>query len=178
MTATALVGYVASCICEAESAIAANARSLQGLAARVGLDVDDLKQIGHVAALECSSRFDPSKGVKFATFARHRIRGAMFDAIDKARTPPGEQTGELVAPVDTGEETPLRACLRCRVVRPATAAWFIVKKASRDGLGSTCRGCHRAQALHGYYQKRVKHYQQRIAELREKLRALAPRARR
>jgi RNA polymerase sigma factor for flagellar operon FliA len=42
-------------------------------------DIEDLEQAGLEALVKSSRRFDPSRGVSFATFASHRIRGAMLD---------------------------------------------------------------------------------------------------
>ncbi|MBU1429473.1 sigma-70 family RNA polymerase sigma factor [Myxococcota bacterium] len=43
----------------------------------------DLIQFGHVGLLEAQRRFDPTQGVLFETFARHRVRGAIFDGLRK-----------------------------------------------------------------------------------------------
>jgi len=45
------------------------------------VDVDDLKQEGFSGLNDAISRFDPSRGFKFKTFASRRIRGAMIDAL-------------------------------------------------------------------------------------------------
>ncbi len=44
---------------------------------------DDLMSIGIIGLSEAIERFDPSRGVKFETFASQRIRGIMLDEIRK-----------------------------------------------------------------------------------------------
>ncbi len=51
------------------------------LVPRDAVAVDDLVGYGHVGLLEARERFDPRRGVHFESFARHRIRGAMFDGL-------------------------------------------------------------------------------------------------
>ncbi|MCA9576587.1 MAG: sigma-70 family RNA polymerase sigma factor [Polyangiales bacterium] len=45
--------------------------------------VEDLEAFGIQGLLEAHSRFDPSRGARFATFAYYRIRGAMLDGVRK-----------------------------------------------------------------------------------------------
>jgi RNA polymerase sigma factor for flagellar operon FliA len=42
---------------------------------------DDLWSAGALALLEAGRRYDPAKGASFATFAEHRVRGAMIDEL-------------------------------------------------------------------------------------------------
>jgi len=42
---------------------------------------DDLWSAGALALLESGHRYDPAKGASFATFAEHRVRGAMLDEL-------------------------------------------------------------------------------------------------
>jgi len=44
---------------------------------------DDLWSAGAIGLIEAGRRFDPSRGASFATFAEHRIRGAMLDELRK-----------------------------------------------------------------------------------------------
>lgn len=55
------------------------------LAARVGLAhlADELWSVGAMGLLEAARRFELSRGVRFETFAEHRIRGAMLDELRK-----------------------------------------------------------------------------------------------
>lgn len=50
-----------------------------------GLDVEDLQQVGKLALLEALSRWDPSRGANFRTFAAWRVNGAMGDEIRRMR---------------------------------------------------------------------------------------------
>lgn len=45
------------------------------------IEVDDLIHDGVVGLMDALNRFDPSKNIKFQTFASTRIRGAMLDAL-------------------------------------------------------------------------------------------------
>ena len=53
------------------------------LAMRVssGLNVEDLMSAGTVGLLDALTKFDPSREIKFRTYAEFRIRGAMLDEI-------------------------------------------------------------------------------------------------
>jgi len=42
---------------------------------------DDLWSAGALALIESARRYDPAKGATFATFAEHRVRGAMLDEL-------------------------------------------------------------------------------------------------
>jgi len=42
---------------------------------------DDLWSAGALALIEANRRYDPAKGATFATFAEHRVRGAMIDEL-------------------------------------------------------------------------------------------------
>ena len=50
---------------------------------RIGaaIELDELISIGTIGLMEAARRFDPSRGTVFATYARYRIRGRMFDGI-------------------------------------------------------------------------------------------------
>jgi RNA polymerase sigma factor for flagellar operon FliA len=45
------------------------------------VEVDDLIQVGMIGLAEALSRYEPSQGVQFETFATQRIRGAMLDEL-------------------------------------------------------------------------------------------------
>jgi RNA polymerase sigma factor FliA len=53
------------------------------MAARLprGIDLEDLVHAGVLGLIEASRRFDPTVGVKFATFASSRVRGAILDEL-------------------------------------------------------------------------------------------------
>jgi RNA polymerase sigma factor for flagellar operon FliA len=46
-----------------------------------GPSLDDLIGFGHLGLLQAKSAFDPSRKINFEIFARHRIRGAIFDGL-------------------------------------------------------------------------------------------------
>ena len=45
------------------------------------VELDDLVSVGVVGLIEAMARFNPTRGVPFDTYARHRIRGAILDAL-------------------------------------------------------------------------------------------------
>ncbi len=47
------------------------------------IDADDLEADGYVGLVEANNRFDPQLGVPFDAFARRRVRGAIFDGIQR-----------------------------------------------------------------------------------------------
>ena len=69
--------------------IAQHERMVHGLANRLRRelslrgDLDDLIAFGFGGLLEARHRFDPARGVRFQTFAYHRVRGAMLDGVRK-----------------------------------------------------------------------------------------------
>ncbi len=46
-------------------------------------ELEDLVAFGFGGLLEARHRFDPARGVRFQTFAYHRVRGAMLDGVRK-----------------------------------------------------------------------------------------------
>ena len=51
------------------------------VAARTGADAEDLRGEGYVGLIDAVTKFDPSRGVRFGTYADLRIRGAMLDDL-------------------------------------------------------------------------------------------------
>jgi RNA polymerase sigma factor for flagellar operon FliA len=51
------------------------------LALPATLDFDDILSYGTIGLIEAVDRFDPTRGIKFETYAIPRIRGAIIDAI-------------------------------------------------------------------------------------------------
>jgi RNA polymerase sigma factor for flagellar operon FliA len=47
------------------------------------VDLDDLVGYGCVGLAEASQSFDPDRGLKFSTFAYHRVRGAILDGLSQ-----------------------------------------------------------------------------------------------
>jgi RNA polymerase primary sigma factor len=61
-----------------------------------GVPYDDLVQEGILGLMQAVERFDPSRGVKFSTYAGWWIRGALIDAVRQApaiRIPEKAQRG-------------------------------------------------------------------------------------
>ena len=46
-----------------------------------GVELEDLVAYGAKGLVEAAARFDDAKGIPFVAFARHRIRGAILDAM-------------------------------------------------------------------------------------------------
>ncbi len=44
---------------------------------------EDMISAAMVGLIDAANKFDPSKGVKFKTFAEYRVRGAIFDEMRK-----------------------------------------------------------------------------------------------
>ena len=63
------------------------------------LELDDLVSAGTVGLIEAADRFDPGRGVSFASFAYRRIRGAVIEEISTSsgacslEAPLSEETG-------------------------------------------------------------------------------------
>jgi RNA polymerase sigma factor for flagellar operon FliA len=51
------------------------------LALPASLDFDDILGYGTIGLIEAVDRFDPTRGIKFETYAIPRIRGSIIDAI-------------------------------------------------------------------------------------------------
>lgn len=45
------------------------------------LQVEDLVSVGAIGLFDAFDRFDSSRGIRFTTYAEHRVRGAMIDAL-------------------------------------------------------------------------------------------------
>jgi len=45
------------------------------------VELDDLVSVGVVGLIESIARFNPARGVPFDNYARHRVRGAILDAL-------------------------------------------------------------------------------------------------
>jgi len=48
------------------------------------VELDDLVGVGIVGLIEAIARYNPSRGVPFETYARHRVRGAILDGLRAA----------------------------------------------------------------------------------------------
>ncbi len=47
------------------------------------VDLDDLVGYGTIGLAEAATTFDPARGLKFTTYAFHRIRGSILDGLSK-----------------------------------------------------------------------------------------------
>ena len=50
------------------------------------VEVDELAANGVLGLVDAVAKFDPSKGVKLGSYARHRVRGAILDGLRRADT--------------------------------------------------------------------------------------------
>lgn len=96
--------------------IARHEKMVHGLANRLRRelslrgDLDDLIAFGFGGLLEAQQRFDPGRGVRFQTFAYHRVRGAMLDGVRKMADLPRRAHERLQASAEvtpTAAPTPL-----------------------------------------------------------------------
>jgi RNA polymerase sigma factor for flagellar operon FliA len=87
-------------------------------------DLDDLIAFGFGGLLEARHRFDPGRGVRFQTFAYHRVRGAMLDGVRKMSQLPRrahERLREAAEPTPTAAPTALdRAFTRMSALSAGT----------------------------------------------------------
>lgn len=74
---------------------------------RSGLDPDDLLQEARIGLLKASRRFDPSRGVKFATYARLWVQGAVRDFVRHHR--PESQLGDIEPAAEPESHSPAEA---------------------------------------------------------------------
>ncbi|MBT8470308.1 MAG: sigma-70 family RNA polymerase sigma factor, partial [Deltaproteobacteria bacterium] len=86
--------------------IAQHEKMVRGLAYRLRRELslrgelDDLIAFGFGGLLEAQRRFDPGRGVRFQTFAYHRVRGAMLDGVRKMADLPRRAHERLQAPAE------------------------------------------------------------------------------
>lgn len=59
-------------------------------------DWTDYVQNAMVGLLEAMDRFDPEHGVEFRAYARHRVRGAVFNGLRDASMIPTSRAGDLL----------------------------------------------------------------------------------
>jgi RNA polymerase sigma factor for flagellar operon FliA len=55
----------------------------------VGVDVEDLQACAYLGLCRAATRFDPARGLKFSTYAYHRVLGAIRDAARESRAARG-----------------------------------------------------------------------------------------
>ena len=123
----------------ANAFITQHEKMVHGLAARLRRELslhgelDDLVAFGFGGLLEARQRFDPARGVRFQTFAYHRVRGAMLDGVRKMAYLPRRAHERL----RESAETPPTA-------RPRAAPTPLDKVFARVSAGLTTAG-----PLHG-----------------------------
>ena len=45
------------------------------------IDAEDLRSVGVIGLLDAANKFDPERGIKFSTYAEHRIKGEILDSL-------------------------------------------------------------------------------------------------
>lgn len=125
----------------ADAFIIQHTQMVHGLAVRLRRELslhgelDDLVAFGFGGLLEAQHRFDPARGVRFQTFAYHRVRGAMLDGVRKMAYLPRRAHERLRA----SAETPPTAA-------PKASATPLEKVFARMSAGLTTAG-----PLHGSF---------------------------
>ena len=61
------------------------------------IEFDELVALGNIGLAEAASRFDPSRGASFSTFAWYRVQGSIVDGLRKASNLPRRVWAKLVA---------------------------------------------------------------------------------
>lgn len=64
-----------------DAMVIAEARRIAMRVPRDAVPLEDLVAYGQLGLLEAQQRFDPTRGINFESFARHRVRGAIFDGL-------------------------------------------------------------------------------------------------
>ncbi|SEF47703.1 RNA polymerase, sigma 28 subunit, SigD/FliA/WhiG [Caloramator fervidus] len=73
-----------------------------------GVEFDDLVSYGIIGLMDAIDKFDPSKGLKFETYATLRIRGAIIDELRKISWIPKSAFSKLSALNQAREELELK----------------------------------------------------------------------
>ncbi|MCX5741504.1 MAG: hypothetical protein NT062_03285, partial [Proteobacteria bacterium] len=61
------------------------------------VEFDELVSLGNQGLAEAASRYDPTRGASFSTFAWYRVQGAIIDGIRRMTTLPRRVWQRLVA---------------------------------------------------------------------------------
>ena len=113
-------------------------------------DLDDLIAFGFGGLLEARHRFDPGRGVRFQTFAYHRVRGAMLDGVRKMSQLPRRAHERLQAAAEatpTAAPTALdRAFTRMSAPQRRDGAPGALRRRESRGGSPQERKCHAAVA--------------------------------
>ncbi len=78
-----------------------------GLSRSATVQLGDLTAWGAIGLLEAFDRFDASRGVRFSTYAEHRIRGTIYDAL-RARDTTTRRRRDLAKRIATAQQRLLR----------------------------------------------------------------------
>lgn len=72
------------------------------------VQIDDMVAWGAIGLLEAFERYDASKGVRFSTYAEHRIRGTIYDAL-RARDTSTRRRRDLAKRIEAARQRLLRS---------------------------------------------------------------------
>ncbi len=61
------------------------------------VEFDELVSLGNAGLAEAASRYDPSRGASFSTFAWYRVKGSIVDGLRKNTTLPKRVWAKLIA---------------------------------------------------------------------------------
>lgn len=121
--------------------IAQHGKMVHGLANRLRRElclrgeIDDLIAFGFGGLLEAERRFDPTRGVRFQTFAYYRVRGAMLDGVRKMAGTPRRAHERLQ---ESAEVAPTAA--------PTGLDRAFTRMSATLGVGSVLQGTFGAQS--------------------------------
>lgn len=92
-------------------------------------DIEDLVSDGIMGLMAASERFDPTRGVKFETFATYYIKGAILDNLPKLPTIPNKNKEAVVVEeegtVDTDDDIESDAALIVNKVTQLTYSYIL-----------------------------------------------------
>ena len=83
-----------------------------------GVDQEELYQVGMIGLLDAVDKFDPTRDVKFKTYAEFRIKGAILDELRKMDWVP-----RSVVPTPINTALHGGNCLLNLAVNPVTRKW-------------------------------------------------------
>lgn len=104
----------------------AKALALEAMKRGAGVELDDLIGTGQLALVQAALHFDPTRGVKFSTYATHVVRRALWAADNKEKDWLKRRAAE--EPPDTAGPSPEGAAnAKLDVALLAKRAWRAVK---------------------------------------------------
>lgn len=78
-----------------------------------GIEWGEFAQNATIGLIEATDRYDPTRGVEFRTFARHRVRGAVFNGLrqywDQPRSATRVSDGDRSESLNDGNDDPLES---------------------------------------------------------------------